>query len=82
MRCPATDPPPFLFSPPPSSLPACPRSGLLLSPGGEFAFVLFGEAVGRGIMNAALAKELYLVVALRWVRWRGQGGCMEGEDVH
>ncbi|KAI3432210.1 hypothetical protein D9Q98_003772 [Chlorella vulgaris] len=40
------------------------RSGLLLSPGGEFAFVLFGEAVGRGIMNAALAKELYLVVAL------------------
>ncbi|PSC73360.1 K(+) efflux antiporter chloroplastic-like [Micractinium conductrix] len=40
------------------------RSGLLLSPGGEFAFVLFGEAVSRGIMGAALAKELYLVVAL------------------
>lgn len=40
-------------------------SGLLLSPGGEFAFVLFGEAVSRGIMGAALAKELYLVVALR-----------------
>jgi hypothetical protein len=29
--------------------------------------VLFGEAVSRGIMGAALAKELYLVVALRWV---------------
>lgn len=40
------------------------RAGLLLSPGGEFAFVLFGEAVSRGIMGAALAKELYLVVAL------------------
>ena len=40
------------------------RSGLLLSPGGEFAFVLFGEAVSRGIMGTALAKELYLVVAL------------------
>ena len=40
------------------------RSGLLLSPGGEFAFVLFGEAVARGIMGASLVKELYLVVAL------------------
>lgn len=40
------------------------RSGLLLSPGGEFAFVLFGEAVSRGILGAALVKELYLVVAL------------------
>lgn len=40
------------------------RAGLLLSPGGEFAFVLFGEAVSRGIFGAALAKELYLVVAL------------------
>lgn len=40
------------------------RSGLLLAPGGEFAFVLFGEAVARGIMGTALAKELYLVVAL------------------
>lgn len=40
------------------------RSGLLLSPGGEFAFVLYGEAVSRGIFGAALAQELYLVVAL------------------
>ncbi len=49
--------------PPPTP---CSRSGLLLSPGGEFAFVLFGEAVSRGIMGAAMVKELYLVVALRW----------------
>lgn len=55
--------------------PAC--SGLLLSPGGEFAFVLFGEAVSRGIMGAALAKELYLVVALRW-GWRGAGWARAG----
>lgn len=55
----------------PSFLPSIPKhSGLLLSPGGEFAFVLFGEAVSRGIMGAALAKELYLVVALRWVLGR------------
>ena len=54
-------------TPPLPTRPCCLlRSGLLLSPGGEFAFVLFGEAVSRGIMGAALAKELYLVVALRW----------------
>ena len=40
------------------------RSGLLLSPGGEFAFVLYGEAVAKGLFGAALAKEMYLVVAL------------------
>lgn len=40
------------------------RSGLLLSPGGEFAFVLFGEAMARGIMSASLVRELFLVVAL------------------
>lgn len=55
-----------------------PRSGLLLSPGGEFAFVLFGEAVSRGIMGAALAKELYLVVALRWGAGRRRFGCSGG----
>ena len=32
----------------------------MLAPGGEFAFVLFGEAVSRGIMQAPMAKELYL----------------------
>lgn len=65
---------------PPVTAPPC--SGLLLSPGGEFAFVLFGEAVSRGIMGAALAKELYLVVALRWGHLAAQclllqpaGGC-------
>ena len=41
------------------------RAGLLLAPGGEFAFVLFGEAVAKGIMQAPMVKELYLVVALR-----------------
>ena len=57
----------ILTLPPLPARPCCLlRSGLLLSPGGEFAFVLFGEAVSRGIMGAALAKELYLVVALRW----------------
>lgn len=40
------------------------RSGLLLSPGGEFAFVLFGEAMARGIMGGSLVRELFLVVAL------------------
>ena len=40
------------------------RSGLLLSPGGEFAFVLYGEAVAKGLFGAALAQEMFLVVAL------------------
>jgi len=40
------------------------RSGLLLAPGGEFAFVAFGEAVQRGVLPAALTNQLYLVVAL------------------
>lgn len=40
------------------------RSGLLLSPGGEFAFVLYGEAVSKGLFGAALAQEMFLVVAL------------------
>jgi monovalent cation:proton antiporter-2 (CPA2) family protein len=40
------------------------RSGLLLSTGGEFAFVAFGEAVAKGVLPAALTSQLYLVVAL------------------
>jgi voltage-gated potassium channel Kch len=40
------------------------RAGLLLSPGGEFAFVLFGEAISKGILTQLMVKELYLVVAL------------------
>ncbi|GBF95422.1 K(+) efflux antiporter chloroplastic-like [Raphidocelis subcapitata] len=40
------------------------RAGLLLSTGGEFAFVAFGEAVSKGVLPAALTNQLYLVVAL------------------
>ncbi|KAG2422408.1 hypothetical protein HXX76_016053 [Chlamydomonas incerta] len=40
------------------------RSGLLLAPGGEFAFVAFGEAVARGVLPAATCNLLYVVVAL------------------
>eukprot|EP00879_Flechtneria_rotunda_P010681 GHRR01011162.1.p1 GENE.GHRR01011162.1~~GHRR01011162.1.p1 ORF type:complete len:323 (+),score=140.55 GHRR01011162.1:415-1383(+) len=40
------------------------RSGMLLATGGEFAFVAFGEAVGKGVLPAALTSELYMVVAL------------------
>lgn len=39
-------------------------TGLLLSTGGEFAFVAFGEAVSKGVLPAALTSELYMVVAL------------------
>ena len=40
------------------------RAGLLLAPGGEFAFVLLGEASAKNIVNAALCSRMYLVVAL------------------
>lgn len=40
------------------------RSGLLLAPGGEFAFVAFGEASAHGVLPSALVPQLYLVVAL------------------
>lgn len=40
------------------------RSGLMLAPGGEFAFVTFGEAAAQGILPTALVTQLYLVVAL------------------
>jgi len=40
------------------------RAGLFLAPGGEFAFVTFGEAVREGIINTTLSGELTLVVAL------------------
>jgi len=40
------------------------RAGLMLAPGGEFAFVLLGEAVARGIVQASLCSQLYLVVAI------------------
>ncbi|GFP93020.1 k(+) efflux antiporter 2 chloroplastic [Phtheirospermum japonicum] len=40
------------------------RVGLLLAPGGEFAFVAFGEAVNQGIMTSQLSSLLFLVVGL------------------
>ncbi|KAE9605425.1 hypothetical protein Lal_00024955 [Lupinus albus] len=40
------------------------RVGLLLAPGGEFAFVAFGEAVNQGIMSPQLSSLLFLVVGL------------------
>eukprot|EP00210_Caulerpa_lentillifera_P005216 g4983.t1 len=40
------------------------RSALLLAPGGEFAFVAFGEAVNVGLLPAPLVTQLYLVVSL------------------
>lgn len=48
------------------------RSGLLLAPGGEFAFVAFGEAVSRGVLPAATCNLLYLV------RGRGNVSCVGG----
>lgn len=40
------------------------RVGLLLAPGGEFAFVAFGEAVNQGIMSPHLSSLLFLVVGI------------------
>ncbi|KAL8166971.1 hypothetical protein V2J09_008470 [Rumex salicifolius] len=40
------------------------RTGLLLAPGGEFAFVAFGEAVNQGIMSPELSSLLFLVVGI------------------
>ncbi|XP_059312697.1 K(+) efflux antiporter 2, chloroplastic [Lycium ferocissimum] len=40
------------------------RVGLLLAPGGEFAFVAFGEAVNQGIMSPQLSSLLFLVVGI------------------
>lgn len=56
----------------PHPLTSCPnihapqsiRAGLLLAPGGEFAFVLLGEAMGCGLMSNAAVREIFLVVAL------------------
>ncbi|KAF7005170.1 hypothetical protein CFC21_020314 [Triticum aestivum] len=40
------------------------RVGLLLAPGGEFAFVAFGEAVNQGLLSPQLSSLLFLVVGL------------------
>lgn len=41
--------------------------GIILSQGGEFAFVIFGEARGSGVMPSALAEVLVVVVTLSMV---------------
>eukprot|EP00898_Chlorokybus_atmophyticus_P005457 jgi/Chlat1/5912/Chrsp4S06407 len=52
------------------------RCGLLLAPGGEFAFVAFGEAVAKNIMPQELSSILFLVVALSMAMtpWLAAGG--------
>ncbi|XP_071717230.1 K(+) efflux antiporter 2, chloroplastic-like isoform X2 [Rutidosis leptorrhynchoides] len=52
------------------------RVGLLLAPGGEFAFVAFGEAVNQGIMTSQLSSLLFLVVGISMAitPWLAAGG--------
>ncbi|KAK9056192.1 hypothetical protein SSX86_027281 [Deinandra increscens subsp. villosa] len=52
------------------------RVGLLLAPGGEFAFVAFGEAVNQGIMTPQLCSLLFLVVGISMALtpWLAAGG--------
>ncbi|THG20461.1 hypothetical protein TEA_027540 [Camellia sinensis var. sinensis] len=52
------------------------RVGLLLAPGGEFAFVAFGEAVNQGIMSSQLSSLLFLVVGMSMALtpWLAAGG--------
>ncbi|KAK8612020.1 hypothetical protein V6N13_132053 [Hibiscus sabdariffa] len=52
------------------------RAGLLLAPGGEFAFVAFGEAVNQGIMSSQLSSLLFLVVGISMALtpWLAAGG--------
>ncbi|VVA89634.1 unnamed protein product [Arabis nemorensis] len=52
------------------------RAGLLLAPGGEFAFVAFGEAVNQGIMSPKLSSLLFLVVGISMAitPWLAGGG--------
>ncbi|KAL3517142.1 hypothetical protein ACH5RR_024044 [Cinchona calisaya] len=52
------------------------RVGLLLAPGGEFAFVAFGEAVNQGIMSSQLSSLLFLVVgvSMALTPWLAAGG--------
>ena len=53
------------------------RAGLLLAPGGEFAFVTFGEAVREGILSTATCSKLFIIVAISmaltpYLAWAGQ----------
>ncbi|CAN6462403.1 unnamed protein product [Victoria cruziana] len=52
------------------------RVGLLLAPGGEFAFVAFGEAVNQGILASQLSSLLFLVVGISMALtpWLAAGG--------
>ncbi|XP_042440554.1 K(+) efflux antiporter 2, chloroplastic-like [Zingiber officinale] len=52
------------------------RVGLLLAPGGEFAFVAFGEAVNQGILSSQLSSLLFLVVGISMALtpWLAAGG--------
>ncbi|PKU64194.1 K(+) efflux antiporter 2, chloroplastic [Dendrobium catenatum] len=52
------------------------RVGLLLAPGGEFAFVAFGEAVNQGILSSQLSSLLFLVVGISMAvtPWLAAGG--------
>ncbi|KAJ8450199.1 hypothetical protein Cgig2_033393 [Carnegiea gigantea] len=52
------------------------RTGLLLAPGGEFAFVAFGDAVNQGIMSPQLSSLLFLVVGISMALtpWLAAGG--------
>ncbi|GMP32656.1 hypothetical protein CsSME_00006320 [Camellia sinensis var. sinensis] len=52
------------------------RVGLLLAPGGEFAFVAFGEAVYQGIMSCQMSSLLFLEVgvSIALTPWLAAGG--------
>ncbi|GAB2224160.1 hypothetical protein Drorol1_Dr00004908 [Drosera rotundifolia] len=52
------------------------RVGLLLAPGGEFAFVAFGEAVNQGIISPQLSSLLFLIVGISMALtpWLAAGG--------
>ncbi|KAI4369894.1 hypothetical protein MLD38_018289 [Melastoma candidum] len=52
------------------------RVGFLLAPGGEFAFVAFGEAVNQAIMPPQLSSLLFLVVGISMALtpWLAAGG--------
>ncbi|KAJ4778264.1 Glutathione-regulated potassium-efflux system protein kefC [Rhynchospora pubera] len=52
------------------------RVGLMLAPGGEFAFVAFGEAVNQGLLSLQLSSLLFLVVGISMALtpWLAAGG--------
>ncbi|KAJ3693003.1 hypothetical protein LUZ60_012098 [Juncus effusus] len=52
------------------------RAGLMLAPGGEFAFVAFGDAVKQGLISSQVSSLLFLVVGLSMALtpWLAGGG--------